>query len=245
MSSSMNSGTYSLSNVLNYIPSNIRDIVADDDKILSIAYQALEKLHLFETTFVRDIVFTEIKNHKVVLPEDFRRIESVKYLANIITGWQDTYTVQQILEENAWVTMTSVAPSSLNFMQSVDFQDTQFLYTLTNNEIYTSQLEGLVAIEYYRLNTDCKEEIQLPKDPQELWEYMANYFLAKHWEGRIPESGAYHLWMNYLNMASNLKESTKRKINISNLDYYGLRHIILGDNRYAHLVQRLQNENRH
>lgn len=239
----LNSGTYTLHNVLNYIPSSIKNNVADDDKLLSYAYQALEKLHLFETTFIKDIAFAGASNHKVLLPEDFRRIDKVKLLTTFNYNWVD-FTIQDLFTKEVWIEMTSISPTSLNYITSVDFQDTQYLYTITNNELYTSCESGCIAIEYFKLNSNCVNEIQLPKDPQELWEYMANYALARYWESMMPTEGAFSLWNQYLQRTANLMEAAKRKINLSNLNYYNMRKIIFGDNRYAHLFQYMQNQTR-
>lgn len=74
--------TIKLDHIFNFVPTVLRDKMADDDQIKSWAMQAARSLNFKHFQYVRDIAFVQVTNHKATFPTGLKRIQKVHAFEN-------------------------------------------------------------------------------------------------------------------------------------------------------------------
>lgn len=189
-----------LKHVFNYIPSAVRKIQADDDQLLSWAAQAFKMFNYPSLLWVKDICFLYVTNHKFTIPDNIRRINSIKVwtgtpldqdTGSVLFNDDGTINYETWVESehwnNFWIPMEYFGSGDKDYTSKINVSTCTHVYMDVEGSNTIKQAsfeEGVVAIEYYREEEDSIGNIMLPEYPIELWEAIAYYTIWKHTENR-------------------------------------------------------------
>jgi len=247
--------------VLNYLPKAIKQSIADDDEIESWVMQAWRKLNFPNLRYVKDISFLEVKNHKTRLPADLKRIVSVAVnvteptleelneLCGIDLPSNNSFAspcpisyklfVNSNCYKNNWEPVSFVGNLKDDYLCRVDHTYPNHVYSMEQgSDILTFDfLEGTVAIEYWSNPTNSKGDILLPREPEELWEYLAAHVRMNFWQNEtaLGTANAFQLYQDAKLERSGYYEAAKRYIMVHNYNVLTAREQIYGPMRYVKL----------
>lgn len=200
-----------LDNVFNYIPTNLRRELNDDNQIKSWALQALRTVN-HSQKYVKDISFHDVTNHKVTLPDDVHKIYKVSYANSEPTDLQvlslcqceaqtdstyfdldpDCVPIYHNLFLNSDYYQSGFRPLAYkktrltdNYVCNVNWGGCHGFYSLDTTGTYMtiSEKTGFVVIEYFAEPKDNDGNFLVP-DVVALWKGMAEYVKARFYENR-------------------------------------------------------------
>lgn len=260
-----------LDNVFNYIPQPIRIMFADDDQLLSFAFQAWKSLHDTRTATVKNFEILDVVNHKVTMP-DAKRIVSVRrYVDTFATAdcideicdaielpnndsfaspcsVNMKYFLESEFYRNAWVPVIRTRNLTADYLCDADNVSCSDLYSMRpGSKVATfSFLEGSVAVVYETLARDDSNNLMLPVEPEVLWMYLGAYVKWKYWDWmyQLGKEGALQRKREYQTEAAALKMDAKTALVHIGVSTYLHKHLIFDSSRLMKLPslnQRLRN----
>jgi len=191
---------FPLKHVFNYLPNAIRKLEGDDDQLLSWAAQAFKKFNYPSLLWVKDICFIPVNNHKFQIPDNVRKINSIKVWTGTPLTEEETTSIfnddgtinyETWIESkhwnSFWIPMEYFGSGDKNYTSKINVSTCTHVYMDVEGSTNIKQAsfeEGVVALEYYREEEDGEGDIMIPEYPVELWEALADWVKWKHIENR-------------------------------------------------------------
>lgn len=256
----MQGGLINIENVFNYVPTNLRRELSDDDQIKSWALQALRTVN-HSQKYVKDISFHDIENHSITLPDDVYKIYKVSYAASEPTNLQilslcqceaqtdsanfslstDCLPIYHELFLKSDYYQSGFRPMAYkksrltdNYVCNVQWGGCYGFYSLnaTGTHMTFSEQSGFVAIEYFAEPKDTSGSFLVPDYPQ-LWLGLAAYVKAKFYEDRsiLAEQNSYQLYQSNLLEARSYLNEMRGIFKLQGIDTSLHREIIYGKSR--------------
>jgi hypothetical protein len=251
-----------IGNIMNYLPSALKKQIADDDQIFSWTAQAYRKLNNIKHSFVKDIVFLEVKNHKAKLPTDHKRTLAASVLIKDPTYEELTALCETIVlpannsfanpcpisyaaftcsdfYKNNWQILSHVGNTVDDYLCRITPEFVNHVYSTTpGSDILTFDfLEGTVAIEYLAIPKNNFGDMILPELPEVMWQYLASFVKMMYWENErfLGTQGALREYTEYKIEQAGYYTNTKVELGAMNYDILTAREQILGPQRFIKL----------
>jgi len=255
--------------MFNYVPSTLREDLTDDDQIRSWALQVLKMLNIPNARYVKDILFDEVTNHKVKLPENLKKIYKVSFAEqpptddqfNDFCRCEGTTDAQDVLDEDCTTVYHHLFLSS-DYYQSkyqpmqykgirlsddyicnVEWGGCRGFYSIdtTGQYLTLSEATGYVVIEYYAEMTDANGNYLIP-DIEALKNSMAHYVIAMYYRDRAirAERNAYQLYKDNLQTAKTYMLDARAQLIGGNINIPLHRELINYDSRITKVHRRFR-----
>ena len=230
-----------LSHALNFMSRKLRRQIADDDLLLSWAWQGVGHFNIPGLKYMTDFEFLDVTNHKVTLPTGIKKIQAVYIYNGEATSEElDRYNtdcscddiedltpscnplyhrifVSSDLIQNYFYPVYYAGPVSKNIMcKTRKCPDYSFSVNPRLTTMTLSEKTGVIALVYKRYVTDEDSgELLLTREPLAFWDYLGAHLSYKVCE----ELGMWNLMGEYKQQRKAYMNEARGALNLRSFNY--------------------------